>query len=165
MINHAITVKDSSGNTTTQIYGNGYSPQQVIKNLVKAWSQTILANKSTEKLDESIQLCSQFETIQEVIDKVVADCRAASDAETFLRDYCGINHDNKDTDAITGWNAGGLSIKTASDIVGETLSSLKHIPDYTNTTFKAGDEINIALTPSASYSGHTSGGKDISINL
>lgn len=42
MTNHAITVKDSSGKTSTQIYSNGYSPQQVIKNLVKAWNETLL---------------------------------------------------------------------------------------------------------------------------
>lgn len=83
MTNHAITVTDSSGNTTTQIYSNGYSPQQVIKNLVQAWHKTMLTDRSVLKLDESIQLCSQFKSIQEVIDQMVADCRRVNNAETF----------------------------------------------------------------------------------
>ena len=213
MTNHAITVKDSSGNTTTQVYGTGYSGQDVIKNLVKAWNKTLLSNKSIEKLDEAIKLCSHFNNIQEVIDQMIDDCRAAGDADTFLRDYCGIILDNEDTGAITGWDAGGLSIKTAHDIVGETLSSLQHVPDYEDATFKTsqgvtinisstGDsltadgkkvfdalyswwadealnlieesygvdfkdsnEINFALTPSADYWGHTSNGKEVTINM
>ena len=146
MTNHAITVKDSSGKTSTQIYSNGYSPQQVIKNLVKAWNETLL--NSTPKLNESIQLCSQFKSIQDVIDKMIADCRACGNADIFLRDYCGIILDNADTGAITGWDAGGLSIKTADNVIGETLSYLKHLPNYTDTSFKTsqGVTINISST-------------------
>ena len=107
MTNHAITVKDSTGKTTTQIYSNGYSPQQVIKNLVQSWKQTMLDDRSVAKLDESIQLCSQFKIIQEVIDQMVADCSRVGDAEIFLRDYCGIILDNEDTGAIT---AGMLAV-------------------------------------------------------
>jgi len=143
MTNHAITVKDSSGKTTTQIYSNGYSPQQVIKNLVQAWSKSVFTG--TAKLDEAIKLCSQFNSIQEVIDKMIADCRAAGDADTFLRDYCGIILDNDDTGAITGWDAGGLSVKTAHDVIGETLSSLKHVPNYNDTTFQTSQGVSINI--------------------
>ena len=53
---------------------------------------------------------------------MIADCRACGNADIFLRDYCGIILDNADTGAITGWDAGGLSIKTADNVIGETLS-------------------------------------------
>ena len=145
MSGHAITVKDSSGETTTQIYGKGYSAQDVIKNLVQAWNKTLLSG--TAKLDESIKLSTHFNSIQEAINQMVADCRAAGDADTFLRKYCGINLDNDDTGAITGWDAGGLSVKTSNNVINETLSSLQHVPDYTNTTFTARDlTINISST-------------------
>ena len=209
MARRAITVKDSSGKTTTKIYSTSYSGKDVIKNLVKAWSETLLYD--TAKLDESIRLCSHFKSIQEVIDQMIADCEAAGDESIFLEKYCGIILDNDDTGAITGWDAGGLSVKTATDIVPETLSTLKHLPDYTNTTFKTSqgvtvnisstgdsltsdgkkildglyswwadealklteesygvdfkedDEINIALTPSATYWGLASG-DNVTIN-
>lgn len=104
MINHAITVKDSVGETMTQIYGTGYSGQQVIKNLVQAWNKTFFSTYAPDEitLDESIKLCSHFNGIQDVIDKMVADCRATNDADKFLREYCGIILDNADTGAITG---------------------------------------------------------------
>ncbi len=114
MTNHAITVKDSSGKTTTKIYGNGYSPQQVIKNFVGSMVNTALDSRL--KLDEAIQACSGFNSLQEVIDKMVADCRSVNNAEIFLRDYCGIILDNDDRDAVVGWDAGGLTMKTQSDL-------------------------------------------------
>lgn len=114
MKNHAITVKDSSGKTSTKIYGEGYSGQEVIKNFVKSMANTALNSKL--KLDEAIQACSGFKSLQEVIDKMVADCKKANNAETFLKDYCGIILDNDDRDAATGWDAGGLKMKTKFDL-------------------------------------------------
>ncbi|MBO4779583.1 MAG: calcium-binding protein, partial [Selenomonadaceae bacterium] len=144
-----ITITDSSGNTTTQLYGStGYSAQDAIKNLVQAWNKTFLSK--TDKLDESIKLSTNFNGIQDAIDQMVADCKAAGDADTFLRKYCGIILDNADTGAITGWDAGGSSIKTGDNIVGETLSSLQKVPDYSDTTFTARNlRINIASTGSS----------------
>ena len=201
MKGRAITVKDSSSNTTTKIYGTGYTGQDVIKNLVKAWTKTQLTG--TAKLDESIRLCSHFTGIKDVINHMVADCKKAGNADTFLKKYCGIILDNNDTGAITGWDAGGLTVKTAKDIIPET-TPVQHLDDYTQASFvrdnvtinisstgdtltadgkkvfdgiyswwaegalnlieesygidfRTGDEINIALTPSASYWGKTTG--------
>ena len=143
-----ITLIDSSGKKTTQIYGDtGYSAQDVIKNLVKAWNKTFLSSNS--KLDESIKLSTQYNGIQDAIDHMIADCRAAGDADTFLRKYCGIILDNADTGAITGWDAGGVSIKTANDIVGETLPATK-VPDYTNTWFTTSQGVNIHISSTGS---------------
>ena len=120
MANHAITVKNSKGKTSTKIYGNGSSPVDVIKKFVQAINRSVIEEKPT-LFDEAIQACSSFSSIQDVIDKMVADCRAASDAMTFLEDYCGIILNNKDTGAITGWDAGGLTAKTIDNIILETL--------------------------------------------
>ena len=154
MANHAITVKDSSGKST-QIYGTGYSGQEVIKNMVKAWTQTFLSD--TQKLDESIQLCSHFNSIQDVINNMVADCKAAGDADTFLRKYCGIILDNTDTGAITGWDAGGLSIKTAENVIPET-STVKTISDYTKASFVRN---NVTINIAEKLSSLTSDGKKV----
>jgi Ca2+-binding RTX toxin-like protein len=40
--------------------------------------------------------------------------------DRFLKDYCGIILMNDDTGAITGWDAGGATVKTAESIVPET---------------------------------------------
>lgn len=114
MTNHAITVKDSLGSATTKIYSNGYSPQQVIKNFVKSIANTALSSRL--KLDEAIQACSQFNSLQEVIDKMVSDCEKARGSDTFLRDYCGIILDNEDTGSILGWDVGGLSAKSVKNL-------------------------------------------------
>ena len=145
MINHAITIKDSSGKTSTQLYGTGYTGQEVIKNLVKAWTKSLFSD--TAKLDESIRLCSHFKGIQDVINHMVADCKAAGDADTFLKKYCGIILDNDDTGAITGWDAGGLTVKTAENIIPETTKA-KKLKNYTNTSFvKNNLKINISEDP------------------
>ena len=145
MKGRAITVKDSSGKTTTKIYGTGYTGQEVIKNLVKAWNKTLLTD-TTAKLNESIRLCSHFTGIQDVINHMVADCKAAGDADTFLKKYCGIILDNEDTGAITGWDAGGLTVKTAKNIIPET-SAVQKLGDYTQASFiRDNVTINISST-------------------
>ncbi|MBR4641137.1 MAG: hypothetical protein IKO74_00235 [Selenomonadaceae bacterium] len=142
MKGRAITVKNSSGKTTTKIYGTGYSAQDVIKNLVKAWSKSLLTE--TAKLDESIKMCTPFESIQDVIDKMISDCKKAGDADTFLKKYCGIILGNDDTGAITGWDAGGLKVKTTSNVIPDP-STVKTIKDYTKASFVANNvTINIA---------------------
>ena len=117
MTNHAITIKDAAGNTTTQIYGTGYTPQDVMKNYVQASARSMLSDLPA--VDEAIKASSHFNSLQEVIDAMVSDCRNAGDADTFLRDYCGIIDDNGDTGAVVGWDAGGLTAKTSETILLE----------------------------------------------
>ncbi|MBR0059970.1 MAG: hypothetical protein IJP68_00675, partial [Selenomonadaceae bacterium] len=156
MRGRAITFKDSSGETTTQIYGGtAYSPQQVIKNLVKAWSESNLWG--TDKLDESIKLCSHFNSIQDVIDHMLADYKAAGDADIFLKKYCGIILDNEDTGAITGWNAGGLTYKTTKSVVPEVTKPLR-LKDFTNASFVRN---NVTFNIAESLDSLTSDGKRV----
>lgn len=73
----------------------------------------------TTALDEAVQACSDFSGIQDLIDSFLADCTSAGDADTFLNDYCGIDLTNADTGAISGSDAGGTTVRTASSIVEE----------------------------------------------
>jgi len=144
MKGRSITIKNSLGKRTTKVYGTGYTGQEVIKRLVAVWTKTKLTGIA--KLDESIKLCSHFKGIQDVINHMVADCRQAGDADTFLKKYCGIILDNKDTGAITGWNAGGLRIKTGRNIIPKT-TTLEHLDDYKQASFVRGNvTINISST-------------------
>ena len=116
MKNHAINIMDSSGQITTQIFGTGYSGSAVMKNFVQS-----LANSS---LDEAIRASSHFNSLQDVIDNLLNDLNRAGDGETFLREYCGIFTDNNDTGAITGWDAGGLTIKSKDDLFPANFSEI-----------------------------------------
>ena len=117
---HFINIKDSTGKVTTQFYGNNdYTQQDVIKNFMTALDNTTLT--STEAaLDEAVKACSNFNSIQEVIDQFISDCRNVGDADTFLKNYCGIYLDNADTGAITGWDTGGLYYKDEDNAVSES---------------------------------------------
>lgn len=83
----------------------------------------------TKKIfDAAIKACSNFSSAQAVINKMVSDCESyiAADSkngwENFLLEKCGINLKNRETGAITGADAGGSKIKTATSIVPESGS-------------------------------------------
>ena len=92
--------------------------QEVIKKFMESLDKTTLSG--TAAVDEAIRACSNFNSTQEVIDKMVSDCRTVGNAKNFLLNYCGINLYNDDTGAITGWDAGRFFVKNAEDIVSET---------------------------------------------
>ncbi|MBR1578947.1 MAG: hypothetical protein IJ668_00385, partial [Selenomonadaceae bacterium] len=117
MANHAITIKDSKGKTSTKVYGTGYLPKDVIKNYVQSAATSMLYGSN--RVDEAIRAGSHFSSLQDVIDHMVSDCRKANDAKTFLKDYCGIITDTADTGAIIGWQNGGLTAKTSETILLE----------------------------------------------
>ncbi|MBR2734344.1 MAG: calcium-binding protein, partial [Selenomonadaceae bacterium] len=121
MTNHAITVKDSAGKTTTQVYGTGYSGHEVMKRFVHSMANSKLDTKA--KLDEAIKACSHFNSLQEVIDKLISDLENSDDAERFLQKYCGIFYGNADNGAVIGWDVGGLRVKTEDDILPTDYSN------------------------------------------
>ncbi len=92
--------------------------QDVIKSFMASLDKTTLSG--TAAVDEAIQACSDFNSLQEVITQMVSDCRTVNNAKNFLLNYCGINLDNDDTGAITGWDVGGSVVKDSEDIVPET---------------------------------------------
>ena len=95
----------------------GNSPQDVIKRFMSALDKTSL--KGVAAVDQAIQASSKFLSTEDVILRMVKDCRKVNNADTFLRDYCNIILDNADTGAITGWDAGTSAVKTAESVVSE----------------------------------------------
>ena len=95
----------------------GNSPQDVIKRFMSALDKTNL--KGIAAVDQAIQASSKFLSTEDVILRMIKDCKKVNNADTFLRDYCNIILDNADTGAITGWDAGTSSVKTAESVVEE----------------------------------------------
>ena len=104
-----------SANVTT--YADGKSPLDVIKNFMGYLDTT--TDTGTTALDGAIKACSNFNSIQEAIDQMIADVGSASSATEFLSDKCDINLTNADTGAITGLDAGGSTTKDKYSIVPE----------------------------------------------
>ena len=129
--NHYVTVKDSTG-TSTKLYTNGYTPQQVIKNFVKSSANSVFHNQLS--LDEAVQSSSHFKSLQEVIDQMVADARKVGNATIFLRDYCGITTNNADNGAAFGWETGGAEIKTSSTLYAQEGEAV--YPESTTFTIR-----------------------------
>lgn len=86
-------------------------------------------DKSTESngikaLDAAIRACSRYKDTRELINDFVARCatmkgKSTAQIKSFLIQTCGINLDNADTGAITGYDAGGKTVKTAESVMPE----------------------------------------------
>ncbi len=110
------------------------TPQDVIKKFMGSLDKsTITATGSMTSndaavlmLNEAINTISnaQYTTIQQVIDKLISDCRSYSNARRFLLEKCDIDLSNEDTGAITGSDASGGATqdKDAKSVVNETGS-------------------------------------------
>ena len=99
---------------------SGVTAQDVIKKFMGVLDTTSSAGKSA--LDEAVSIASggYFTNIGAAIEQMTLDCAEAGNTTTFLRDYCGIDLNNTDTGAITGYDAGGSATqKTAKSIVPE----------------------------------------------
>ncbi|MBQ9479891.1 MAG: hypothetical protein IJU71_10095 [Selenomonadaceae bacterium] len=115
-------VIDETGDHYKQYGGSyTYTPQDVIKTFMATLDTTTLSG--SKALDAAVNACSsKFSTIKEAIAQCVADCKSADDYNTFLRQYCGIELEDTDTGAITGWDAANYNTKTAKSVVPETGS-------------------------------------------
>ena len=89
----------------------------VMQQFMSSLDNTSLSGQAA--LDEAVQACSGFGSIQGVIDSLVQSCASAGNKTSWLQSACGINLTNADTGAITGSDAGGSTTKTASSIVPE----------------------------------------------
>ena len=115
--------------TTSKVYGNSYttgkSPQDVIKTFMTSLANATIAasakdsTNATNALNDAVKAATNgtYTTAKELIKQIVSD--AKSDPN-FLEDYCGIVLDNTDTGAITGYDAMGTTVKTASSVVPES---------------------------------------------
>ena len=119
---HYINLTDADG-AHYKHYGGKYTyrPIDVIQSFMASLDKTTLSGSAA--LDEAIDACSdKFSTIKEAVAQCVADCKAAGNAQTFLRKYCGIELTDRDTGAITGWDAANPDSKDNEDVVPETGS-------------------------------------------
>ncbi|SEH27595.1 calcium-binding protein [Selenomonas sp. KH1T6] len=115
--------------------------QEVIKSFMQSLDNTTLSG--ADALDEAVKKSSggRFSDMQALIDSFINDVRnhggtySYYDEQTdkFLKDYCGIVINNKDTGAITGSDAGGAITKTAESIVAES-GSVRSFPSGGKTT-------------------------------
>lgn len=113
-----VRITDNRGPRVKTIGGHyTYSPQDVIKKFMSALDQTTA--RGAAAVDDAIKACSTFNGTTDLINQLVSDAQRSKDARTFLADKCGIDLYNDDTGAITGWDAGGNVIKTATSIVDE----------------------------------------------
>lgn len=116
-----MTFKDGANKSfnISTVPGAKKTQQDVIKAFMHSLDETSLSG--TAALDEAVKYASggKFKTYNALIESFVKDCKKYS-GDKFLKTYCGIDLSNKDTGAITGWDAGGLVVKTAKSVVEET---------------------------------------------
>ena len=92
-----------------------------IKKFLATLDNSTLGSKSiSDILSSAVKSCSNFTSLQNLIDTMIQDRNNAGSAEKFLTDYCGIILDNEDTGAITGQDAGGSVVKTSESVVPES---------------------------------------------
>ena len=118
MKNHAINFMDKNGKVSTKYYGTGYTAKEVIQNFVQTVSESTL--RGAAALDEAVKASTSFKNANDVVNRLIADCKAAGNADTFLKKYCGINLDNEDIGILTGWDAGGMKAVSRDGLVTET---------------------------------------------
>lgn len=82
--------------------------QETIKKFIGNLTTTTTSGRT--KLDEAIRASSSYSSTQDVIDNLVADAKYYKEnglsRDAFLKDKCGIDLNNDDTGAITGFDVG-----------------------------------------------------------
>ena len=112
--------------------------QEVIKAFMASLDKTNLQGEKA--LDEAIKACSTFNGFEnDLKTALINDCK--NNPDDFLKTYCGIDLDNEDTGAITGYDAGGSEVKTAESIVPEEGS----IENFTGDSFSLESGLTIQL--------------------
>jgi len=119
---------------------------QIMKKFMNSLDNTALSGR--EALDEAVQACSKFGSMQAVINSLVQGCASASDKTAWLQAACGINLTNADTGAITGSDAGVGATKTATSVVPEGNLERK----YSNSTvYTKSDWQGLQVTQPANF--------------
>ena len=91
----------------------------VIKKFMEYLDQTTDSGKTA--LDKAVTYASDghFKNYTAALNQMISECKSLG-ADKFLAQKCGINLNNTDTGAITGYDAGGSEVKTADSIVPES---------------------------------------------
>ncbi len=118
---HTLTVQaNENSSAIASVCGGAYttSPQDVIKKFMHSLNNTTLVG--IDAVNEAVRAASDgaYLSVNALISDMTLDARNHG-ANNFLRDDCGIILDNQDTGAISGWDAGGSTVKTDESIVPE----------------------------------------------
>lgn len=135
------------------------TPQERIKTLMTTLDNTSLHGIAA--LDEAVRSCSNFSSAQDWLNNFQQDCQNAMDSgctvEQMLNTVCGIVRDD-DTGAISGYDAGSGTVKTAVSIVPEEIplySATLPVLGSTTTidglevTWPTQEELNAAISTGA----------------
>ena len=89
--------------------------------VISSSDETTNHTVSKQMLDEAIRTCSGYDGIEDAISKFISACTNATGdtVNAKLLEVCGIDLDNDDTGAITGYDAGGSAVKTSQSVVQE----------------------------------------------
>ena len=91
---------------------------EVIQDFMKSLDKT--SSSGENALAKAISASSPFRSLQSVRESLIEDCSTnAKDVEDFLKTYCGINFNTKDTGAVTGAEMGGKT-RTEANIIAES---------------------------------------------
>lgn len=138
--------------------GNMSAQQEVIKKFVESLDNTSKTGKSA--LNEAVVYASNgmFSGWDDLVSSFVSDVAAYGGARTitsitdydswqvddktdaFLKNYCGIDLNNEDTGALTGYDAGGSVVKNKDDVVPEASAAASY--PSSSSTYINGIKIN-----------------------
>lgn len=133
---HTITVKELAEQFR---FNPVYTQQEVIRTFIETMDN--FTGRGQDTFDTAIRACSKglYGSAQELIDSFISDCMQFSGSSyeeryDFLEKYCGINLNNADTGAISGYDAMGPVVKDKASVVqakeGVTLETLVY--DYSD---------------------------------
>ena len=125
----------SSPTLPSDTLSSDLTPQEVIKKFMKSLDTTTYSGISALSQAVSVASDGYFKDVNSAITQMVADCRNAGNATTFLKNYCGIDLSNTDTGAIIGYDAGGSTVLTAESVIPES-GSLDTNFNSNSTSFK-----------------------------
>jgi len=135
---------NGSGTDTQQPYAGGFAFLRYVEKKGGEGSMarfmTALMNGGGKSLETAISAAVPGATLKELQDAFVADRGAYANADAFYKECCGIDLNNADTGAATGYDAGGSrEQKTSEDIVPEGGSAaFWYFPDSDTTMYDGG---------------------------
>ena len=138
-----------NSNPTPPTVAPAVTPQGVIKTFMGVLDT--VPSVSKDALDKAVSVATggYFTNIDAAIDRMTLDCANATNADTFLREKCGIILGNADTGAITGSDADGSSVKTAQSVVQEYGT----LDNFTGDSFTTNDGLKVYLGKFPDYNG------------
>ena len=158
--NRAVTIADDKGNLSVRYFTSEAKTLGSAQEVIHAFVDSLV---ETSVVDVAVYQASggKYAGLDALVASFMADFRAKAgtyerDPETrrFLREYCDVILHNDDTGAITGFDAGGGTVKTDKSIVPEkTQPASWSLPASRTSTF---DGLTVEWYESGAYASHSS---------